>query len=425
MQQFILGDKNSIKRNSYIWNIIGGLINAFQSVIILIVLTRVLDIEMAGIFTIAWAIANLAITIGKYGVRNYQVTDISEKFTFNDYLSHRILVSVLMIIFTIVYIAFQTYTNDYSLDKIIIIFLMCYLKLVDSVEDVFHGMYQQKNRLDIAGKCISVRLIISTLMLCIFSILAQNLIIASILTCIFTTLILFYLLKISYPIFSLPKIHISYNKSWLILKYCFPIFGGSFLSFYILNAPKYAIDALLTSELQAYYGFISMPVFVIGLLNNFAFQPILTTMTICYEENDIKKFETFFWRQIIFIIFITVLALLGSFFLGIPILSLLYNCDLSLFRLDLLILMLGGGLLALVGFFTTIITLMRNQKIILIGYIIVGFLALFSSNFIVYRYQLRGASILYLFLILILTLFFSSFLLFRIRKWKENIYVKE
>ncbi len=168
-----------------------------------------------------------------------------------------------------------------------------------------------------------------------------------------------------------------------------------------------------------------MPVFVIGLLNNFAFQPILTTMTICYEENDIKKFETFFWRQIIFIIFITVLALLGSFFLGIPILSLLYNCDLSLFRLDLLILMLGGGLLALVGFFTTIITLMRNQKIILIGYIIVGFLALFSSNFIVYRYQLRGASILYLFLILILTLFFSSFLLFRIRKWKENIYVKE
>ena len=70
MQQFILGDKNSIKRNSYIWNIIGGLINAFQSVIILIVLTRVLDIEMAGIFTIAWAIANLAITIGKYGVRN-------------------------------------------------------------------------------------------------------------------------------------------------------------------------------------------------------------------------------------------------------------------------------------------------------------------------------------------------------------------
>ena len=423
MQQFILGDKNSIKRNSYIWNIIGGLINAFQSVIILIVLTRVLDIEMAGIFTIAWAIANLAITIGKYGVRNYQVTDISEKFTFNDYLSHRILVSVLMIIFTIVYIAFQTYTNDYSLDKIIIIFLMCYLKLVDSVEDVFHGMYQQKNRLDIAGKCISVRLIISTLMLCIFSILTQNLIIASILTCIFTTLILFYLLKISYPIFSLPKIHISYNKSWLILKYCFPIFGGSFLSFYILNAPKYAIDALLTSELQAYYGFISMPVFVIGLLNNFAFQPILTTMTICYEENDIKKFETFFWRQIIFIIFITVLALLGSFFLAI--LSLLYNCDLSLFRLDLLILMLGGGLLALVGFFTTIITLMRNQKIILIGYIIVGFLALFSSNFIVYRYQLRGASILYLFLILILTLFFSSFLLFRIRKWKENIYVKE
>ena len=49
------------------------------------------------------------------------------------------------------------------------------------------------------------------------------------------------------------KIQFDFFNAKRILKDCFPIFAGSFLSFYILNAPKYAIDALLSSELQAYY----------------------------------------------------------------------------------------------------------------------------------------------------------------------------
>ena len=106
MRSFVLGKKENIKKDSYIWNTIGGLINAFQSVIILMVLTRSLDMEYAGIFTIAWAIANLVITIGKYGVRNYQVTDVNEKYSFNDYFSNRVIVSILMIIFTCIYVCF-------------------------------------------------------------------------------------------------------------------------------------------------------------------------------------------------------------------------------------------------------------------------------------------------------------------------------
>ena len=117
MRSFVLGKKENIKKDSYIWNTIGGLINAFQSVIILMVLTRSLDMEYAGIFTIAWAIANLVITIGKYGVRNYQVTDVNEKYSFNDYFSNRVIVSILMIIFTCIYVCFLSISNQYAFDK--------------------------------------------------------------------------------------------------------------------------------------------------------------------------------------------------------------------------------------------------------------------------------------------------------------------
>lgn len=405
MRSFVLGKKENIKKDSYIWNTIGGLINAFQSVIILMVLTRSLDMEYAGIFTIAWAIANLVITIGKYGVRNYQVTDVNEKYSFNDYFSNRVIVSILMIIFTCIYVCFLSISNQYAFDKTVIVFLMCYLKLIDSVEDVFHGMYQQHERLDVASKCMSIRLILSTVCLCVCSIIFKDLLISSIITCVFSTFIFVYLLKITYSIFSLPKIQFDFFNAKRILKDCFPIFAGSFLSFYILNAPKYAIDALLSSELQAYYGFISMPVFVIGLLNNFVFQPILTTVANCYETKNKDQFFQLIKRQIVVILIITIVALIGSYVLGIPVLSILYNCDLSNYKVDLLILMLGGGILAYVGFLTTIITLMRNQNIILIGYVIGGVLAIVLSQLVVSLYGLRGASILYLLLISVLAVF--------------------
>ena len=68
------------KSNAYIWNMAGGMLYAFQSVILLMVITRTVDLYSAGIFTIAYASANLFLTIGKYGMRNYQVTDVVPKF---------------------------------------------------------------------------------------------------------------------------------------------------------------------------------------------------------------------------------------------------------------------------------------------------------------------------------------------------------
>lgn len=420
MRRFIFGNHKDIKKDSYIWNMVGGLLNAFQSVIVLMVLTRVLSIEDAGIFTIAWAIANLMITIGKYGVRNFQVTDASNIFSFNDYFNHRIVTSAAMIFCSLIYIIYLLLCNSYSLNKSVIVLLMCYLKIIDCFEDVFHGLYQKQYRLDIAGKCFSIRLIITIVTLCLGAIVFRNLVIASILSCITTTILLLYLLKITIPNFI--RLEFVWNKQKVkrLLIECFPLFAGSFLSFYILNAPKYAIDALLSSELQAYYGFISMPVFVIGLLNNFAFQPILVTMVNYFQNGDTKNFMNLFWKQIIIIFSLTIITLIGSYLLGIPVLSFLYNSNLYPYKEDLLILMLGGGLLAYVGFLTTIITLLRRQNVILIGYTLGGVIAFLFSNEIVGHYHLRGASLLYLFLITILAIFFSISLTYLLKKGKEK-----
>ena len=95
------------KSNAYIWNMAGGMLYAFQSVILLMVITRTVDLYSAGIFTIAYASANLFLTIGKYGMRNYQVTDVVPKFDFREYRNSRIATIAFMIAVSAVYVVYK------------------------------------------------------------------------------------------------------------------------------------------------------------------------------------------------------------------------------------------------------------------------------------------------------------------------------
>ena len=135
------------KSNAYIWNMAGGMLYAFQSVILLMVITRTVDLYSAGIFTIAYASANLFLTIGRYGMRNYQVTDVVPKFDFREYRNSRIATIAFMIAVSAVYVVYKYAVDGYSTEKTVIVFVMCLLKSVDAAEDVYHGMYQQQGRL--------------------------------------------------------------------------------------------------------------------------------------------------------------------------------------------------------------------------------------------------------------------------------------
>ena len=200
------------------------------------------------------------------------------------------------------------------------------------------------------------------------------------------------------------------------MKICFPLFAGSFLSFYIGNAPKYAIDATLTDALQACYGFISMPVFIIGLLNNFIFNPMLFQMSVLWKEQKIKQFVQKTLIQSGIVAFITVICIAGAWLLGIPVLSWLYNTDLAPYKTELLILLLGGGFLGLSGLLNAVITIIRYQKSLMWGYVVVALLAFLFSDRIVAQYEMMGAAVLYTILMGLLCLIFAALFFIGIRK---------
>ena len=393
--------------NTYLWNLLGSMLLAFQSVIMLMLITRIIGLYDAGIFTIAYANANLFLTIGKYGVRNYQVSDVNNTFSFTNYQNVRVLTTIVMIFVSFIYVLYMSNEGVYTIDKCLIIIVVCILKSLDSIEDVYHGYYQKNGRLDIGAKLLFLRILLTIIAFGIGLILTRNLLSALISATIVSGIFFIitnYSVKGNLIETTIKKYNI--KQISLLLKICFPLFAGNFLSFYIGNAPKYAIDKGLNEELQACYGFISMPVFVIGLLNSFIFNPIIHKLSLLWKVNKKKEFYRKLIRQVLIIAGITLVCLFGAYIIGIPILSWLYNTDLLNYKAELLILIVGGGFLALSGFFVIIITIIRKQHIIIIGYSIVALLAFIFADCIVELYGLRGAAILYLVLMIILCIVF-------------------
>lgn len=361
---------------------------------ILAVLTRTTGLADSGIFTLAYAVASLLLLMGKYGVRNYQASDIGYEHSFQEYRIARYFTTLSMLLCTILYIVYGVLLNQYTWQKSIIILLVCLLKVPDALEDVYYGEYQRQGRLDIGAKAMSLRLGISIISLCLMLIITGNLILSLALAVFISFSSMKLLVKWTESLFSMND-RLQWHSVGLILKECFPLFAGLFLLQYIGNAPKYAIDAQMNDEVQACYGFIAMPVFVIGLLSNIIYSPVVRRMADYWQSGKVKLFIRRFIIQVMIILAITGMCLGGACLMGIPVLSALYAVDLSAYRSELLILLLGGGFLAMAGLLNVTITIMRFQCQLLIGYGVVSMIALFCSDTVVEAWGMKGAALIY------------------------------
>lgn len=419
IKDFLLDDSN-IERDTFVWNMAGSMLMAFQSVIMLMILTRTLGLKDAGIFTIAYANANLFLTVGKYGMRYFQLSDMKGQFSFADYRMSRVITSVAMIVTAVIYTMYAAVSNGYSAEKIQVIIWMCLFKVVDAVEDVYQGYYQNKNRLDVGSRCMTLRMIVTIVVYAMGLIILKDQLVSLMIATIVTTILFIFFTKWTIGSFLKTKEKAKAGQVVELLKICFPLFAGAFLSFYIGNAPKYAIDAMLTDELQACYGFIAMPVFVIGLLNNFIFNPMLYHLSVMWDKGEVKKFVKKILLQSLVVAGITLVCIVGAFILGVPVLSWLYNTNLAPYKSELLLLLLGGGFLGLSGLLNAVITIIRYQKSLMWGYAVVALLALLFSNRVVGAYGIMGAAILYTVLMAILCVIFAGLFVYGVFKGKSE-----
>lgn len=395
------------KYDSFIWNTIGSVISASTSFVLLLCVTRSVGTVQGGIFSLAFATAQILLTVGKYGIRSFQATDVNNEISLGTYLHTRIWLCIAMLLLSLFYVMIAGY--DFVKGSIFV--AVCGIKMADAVEDVFHGRLQQTGHMDVAGKLLAFRNILTILCFAAGMFCLRNLLLVCVITAIISNGTAMFLNWVVTQKYERIEYKLEKVQAKLLFRQCLPLFLGSFLSLYIYNVPKYALDFLGTEEEITYYAIIFMPAFMINLCSEFVFKPLLTTLATFWTKREFEYFYKMVLKFLVIILAITFLAIIFAYFIGTQILSFLYAVNVVPYKKELVILMLSGGFSAAVYLLYNVLTSMRLQGVILGNYLVVSVIITILSFLFVKQWQIVGATIAYLLseIILFLLMLFNTF----------------
>ena len=403
-----------VKRSEFIWNLIASVCASLLSVVLLFITTRVNGADPAGMFAIAFASATVLNSIADFGMRVYQVTDTGREHGFGVYLSSRLLVDTAMVVCGIGFVLISGYT----LEKAVICLGLVGFRFVDALSETYQGELQLNGRLDIAGKSVFYRMAVSIGVFTLVDILTKNMVAATLAMTLTNLLGLW--------VYDLRKIKVYTREGFSraggeirkVLRDCFPLFLSTFLNNYIVNAPKYAIDGLLSYEMQTYFNIIYLPTFTINLMSIFVLKPMLRGLGEMWNGGKYKNFLGIIAKMGIAIAGMTALVEAVCYVAGIPVLSFIYGVDLNSYKGDLLILVISGGFSALGVALFYALTTMRAQKGVSAAYLVAALGGLVLPGILVKKYGITGAAIASVVIMLILTVTLSGFFA---AAWKRRI----
>lgn len=376
---------------NFIWNSLGTGINSFNSLFFLIIVTRVNDIQTAGIFSIAYATSTILYTLAMYSGRLCQVTDIENRIKDKDYIVTRFLTCLIMLIGLAGFLVIKQYTGF----KTTIFALLAIFKGLEAFSDILYGVMQKNDLLYKSGQSLTLKGFIG-----IFLFLIVDLITRDLRWACFSVIVVNLVILVVYDYFMISKKLINttdkINKENVlsIIKSEFFVFVNSFAGVYILNAPKYAIDSFLTEDIQAIYGYIMMPATVMTLFTQFIVMPFLGKLKDMYEQKKLKEIEKVTFKIKLIVIAFGGFAVLAAFLLGPEFLGLIYGLDLTAYRMNLCVI-IGSYIFYAISYINLVtLTTIRHTFIQFVIYVVSMLVAFLGSNILVGKlgFGINGAT---------------------------------
>ncbi len=407
--------KEQNMKKDVFWNTLGSGINAFNSLFFMIIVTRINGIDDAGIFTFAFSTASLFNVIGIYSGRVYQVTDDSEIMD-KDYFVHKIITCIMMLFISIGFLL----VKNYSFWKGSIILALCLLKTFEAFSEVIYAFFQKEYSLYKVGVSFTIKNIFGLIIFLITDLITKNVFVSS-----SALLITYILVMIFYDFKNVNKRYFTFNKInwnhiWIIFKRGFFSFSLSFLTMYILNIPRYVIDANMETKFSTIFGILIMPASVMVLIAQFILHPFLMKLKECLTNRQIKEIKSLIKKMVAVISLISIFVLLIAYFLGIPVLELVYNIELREYKTSLMIVMIGAIMYGITIILSNILISMRVIFKQVLIYSVIAVISLLLSNLWIQSTGILGACQSYCAIMLISLVCFIGLIIISLKKIERN-----
>ena len=349
-------------RKNMLWNIIGsvGFVGAQWMMTILIV--HLAGYSEAGYLSLGLSLTNIFTNIAYFCIRNFQVSDTG-KYSPDVYVTHRLAATI---------IAFLLYTlfvgvNGYPAYVFAFLLLFMLYRLNEAVVDVFHGIDQRAWRLDIAGKSFLARGVLTLAAFVAVEALTKNLVIttAAMLAAAYGVIVFYDIPKARKN----ERFSIRWEKEALLslTRECFPLFVYAICLNAVVPIPRYFLEKIAGSEVLGYYASVAIPASLIQLLASYIYTSFTKLFADYVEQNKRKEFLALFGKLTGAVLGTVALALAGSALLGEWALVLIFTESIRAYAYLLVPTIFCCGIIALIWFVGTVLTILRDMKGLLVG----------------------------------------------------------
>lgn len=372
----------------YIFNSAGMGIWGALFPLLTIIATQLAGAEQAGMFSMAFVIANLLEFVGNYGVRTYQVSDVDEMDSFGAYQIQRFLTCLAMVGVGWLYFRIRGYA-----DEMLTICLGTFaFRVIDALADVYEGRLQQYDKLWLAGVSQSVRCVAAVALFTIQLLITHSIAVASIAMAI-AALASLVVVTVPLAYFETPR-----SRKWALVEIrevfveCWPAFLAQFLFALIEAIPKFAMEGQLPYEDQLYFNAIYFPAQSVLMVVGLIYKPqLLRLANIWADSSARKRFDLIVIAVIAATAVISVVWILIAAWIGIKVTGILYGLDFEPYRQAQYLMIVAGGMSAAIDFLYQIITILRQQQSTTFAYLVGLGVVLLASYVLVLTIGFQGA----------------------------------
>lgn len=382
--------KNKLVAANILWNTISNIIYLGCQWLLSVVIVRISgSYADAGILTLAISITNIFATLALFNVRNYQVSDMAEKYTQSDYISHRILTCFAAVMLCVVFAA----AGGYNLETTLSIIAYMLMRTVEAFADVFHGILQKQWRLDVVGRsCIFRGIALVVGFTASYKFLGRLSIALFIMAAATGVVFVSYDLRV---IRKLIKLSCQFERSSLInlSKDCLPVLGYGLLINSVVLVVRFFIERYHGEEMLGYYGSVSTIAVIVQAAANFILIPLNGIISDYYAQGKQKEILKLSGKVILLLAVITGGALAGAVAFGNIALVLLFGKSIETYTWLLIPTIFASCLTGLVWFLGMILIIMRKMRTLIIGAAVGMAMSMVLSIMLIPEYVFEGANV--------------------------------
>ncbi len=345
-------------RKNIIWNAFGNIVYLGLQWVVTVMVTRLMGLEDAGVLSLAMSISASFQTIAMFGIRNYQVSDINDKYTDGCYVFVRVITCAVAFVLCAAF----SCVNGYSLTQIAAVMWFMLFRLAENFSDVLHGILQKNNRLDIAGKAFAIKGVVTIAAFCVGYTLSKSLNISLALMATGSVMSTFLFDFINARKISDFKIKTEKKACIALIRETAPLCAYLFFSAAISTAPKYILEKMCDEKVLGAYSSIYAPALLIQAAASYIFVPFTGKFAQLHQDHDVKGFRRLLIKICAAVLVLSVTIIVCAVPLGDWILELLFGSSISEYTYLLFPILICVFMGAFMSLFCTLCVVVRAFK---------------------------------------------------------------